>query len=92
MSAVSMHRDGYPGFIERNCITNPLRIRRCIVFLEDWKSGHYLEVEGVPLVEWSTGDYYVIWKYDTEYYAANIGQDPRYTMQITGLGKIDNDF
>jgi len=30
MSAVPMNRDGYPGFIEQNRITNPLRIRRCI--------------------------------------------------------------
>ena len=91
MHAVPMHQDGYPGFIERNRVITLSRIRKCIVFLEDWKSGHYLEVEGTPFVKWSAGDY-VIWKYDAEHYAANIGQDPRYTMQITGLGKIDNDF
>ena len=91
MHAVPMHQDGYPGFIERNRVITLSRIRKCIVFLEDWKSGHYLEVEGTPFVKWSAGDY-VIWKYDAEHYAANIGQDPRYTMQITGLSKIDNDF
>ena len=81
------HSDLYLKYIELfNLRGREHTIRRAIVFLEDWKSGHYLEVEGTPFVKWSAGDY-VIWKYDAEHYAANIGQDPRYTMQITGIQK-----
>jgi hypothetical protein len=58
-------------------------IRRAIVFLEDWKPGHYGEHNGVPFVEWSAGDV-VEWTYDTEHMAANCGFEPRYTLQITG--------
>ena len=58
-------------------------IHRAIVFLEDWKSGHYGEHAGVPFVEWSAGDV-VEWTYDTEHMAANIGTEPRYTLQVTG--------
>jgi hypothetical protein len=58
-------------------------IRRAIVFLEDWKSGHYFEGDGQPFVNWRAGDV-VEWAYDTSHMAANLGTQPRYTLQITG--------
>ena len=59
------------------------RIRRAIVFLEDWKSGHYFEGNGVAMVDWQAGDV-VEWAYDAPHMAANMGLEPRYTLQITG--------
>lgn len=58
-------------------------IRRAIVFLEDWASGHYAEINGEPIVKWCAGDTF-IWTYDTPHMAANLGLTPRYTLQITG--------
>ena len=58
-------------------------IRRAIVFLEDWKPGHYFEGNGHPTVNWHAGDV-VEWAYDASHMAANLGLDPRYTLQITG--------
>jgi hypothetical protein len=58
-------------------------IRRAVVFLEDWKSGHYFESQGVPVTQWSAGTV-VEWTYDTPHMAANLGLEPRYTLQITG--------
>jgi len=84
MMAVPPHVDNYPGFIARNKIIDRSKIRRAIIFLEDWKSGHYLEVDGEPFVKWKAGDW-VMWNDATPHYAANIGQENRYTMQITGL-------
>jgi hypothetical protein len=54
-----------------------------LVLLEDWKSGHYLEVMDRPIVNWQAGQV-VEWTYDTPHMAANIGLEPRYTLQITG--------
>jgi hypothetical protein len=54
--------------------------------MEDWKSGHYMEVDGNPIVNWNRGDY-VMWNYDVPHYAGNFGIEPRYTMQITGTTK-----
>ena len=51
--------------------------------MEDWKSGHYFEVEGNPFIEWKSGDY-ISWVGNTEHFAANIGIEYRYTLQITG--------
>jgi hypothetical protein len=62
---------------------NSKDIWRCVVFLEDWKSGHYFEVAEQAFVNWKAGDY-VVWNYDVPHYAANIGIEPRYTLQITG--------
>jgi hypothetical protein len=55
---------------------------RYLIFLEDWQSGHLLEVDGTPIVDWKKGDY-IMWDYNTPHMAANIGTDPRYTLQIT---------
>jgi hypothetical protein len=58
-------------------------IRRAIVFLEDWRPGHYFEGNDWPTVNWRAGDV-VEWAYDAPHLAANLGLDPRYTLQITG--------
>jgi hypothetical protein len=58
-------------------------IRRAIVFLEDWQSGHYFEGMGVPYINWRAGQV-IEWTYDTPHLAANLGLTPRYTLQITG--------
>jgi len=59
------------------------RIRRAVVFLEDWQPGHYAEYLDRPYTSWRAGDI-VEWTYDTPHMAANMGPTPRYTLQITG--------
>jgi hypothetical protein len=59
------------------------RIRRSIVFLEDWKPGHYAEYNSTAKIDWQAGDV-VEWCYDAPHMAANMGLEPRYTLQITG--------
>lgn len=58
-------------------------VRRAIVFLEDWKPGHYFEIDGECIANYSAGEY-VLWTPDVPHAASNIGIDPRYTLQITG--------
>lgn len=55
---------------------------RILVMLEDWKPGHYLEVDGEGIVNWKAGDY-VCWEGATPHAASNIGIEDRYTLQIT---------
>ena len=59
-------------------------VRRAIVFLEDWKPGHYFQVDNVGVVNYKAGEY-VLWAPDVPHAASNIGVEPRYTLQITGL-------
>lgn len=78
------HKDLYLKYIQiHNLYGKESSIRRAVVFLEDWKSGHYAEYNRVPFVNWKSGDV-VYWKYDLEHMAANMGTTPRYTLQITG--------
>jgi hypothetical protein len=78
------HGDLYLRYIELfNLKGQEHRIRRAIVFLEDWKSGHYFEGCDKPWVKWCAGDV-AEWCYDAPQLAANLGLEPRYTLQITG--------
>lgn len=79
-----VHADLYKQYIKLfNLQGNEHWIYRAIVFLEDWQSGHYIEVDGEPFTGWRAGDV-VEWRYDVPHMAANIGLLPRYTLQITG--------
>ena len=44
------------------------------------------EVEGKPIINWRAGNY-ATWVGDTKHFAANIGVEYRYTLQITGHKK-----
>lgn len=79
-----VHQDAYHRYIKLfNLQGKETSIRRAIIFLEDWASGHYLEVNNIPIVDWKKG-FCVIWQYDLPHMAANLGLDLRYTLQITG--------
>lgn len=83
-TVMPVHSDLYKRYIEVFDLEGQEQsIRRALMLLEDWESGHYLEVDGKPYVNWSAGDV-VEWRYDIPHMAANIGLKDRYTLQITG--------
>ena len=64
------HSDAYNVYTKKfNCKTED--VHKILVFLEDWKSGHYFEVEGKPFIEWKAGDW-AMWIGYTRHFAANI--------------------
>jgi len=78
------HKDLYKKYVELfDLVGKEKTIKRAVLFLEDWKSGHYAEYDGIPFTQWQAGNY-VEWEYDMPHMAANIGTAPRYTLQITG--------
>ena len=78
------HKDLYNRYVElHNLQGHEYWIFRAVIFLEDWKPGHYAEYGNNPMVSWQAGDY-VSWRYDYPHMAANVGIEPRYTLQITG--------
>ena len=77
------HGDIYVRYREIYGISDIAKIRRYIIFLEDWQSGHYLEIDSTPVLPWRAGEG-VYWHGDTPHLAANMGKTPRYTLQITG--------
>lgn len=83
-TVMPVHQDRYTKYIDLFGLENQEhKIKRAVVLLEDWSSGHYLEIMGDPIVKWHAGTV-VEWDYDTPHMAANIGLEPRYTLQITG--------
>jgi hypothetical protein len=82
--ALPLHSDAYNSYRKMFNIEDPNTIWRCVVFLDDWKSGHYFEIDGTPYLNWKKGDY-VMWNYNVPHFAGNFGTEPRYTMQITGV-------
>ena len=77
------HRDKYQTYIKRNNIQRKEDIIRIIVFLHDQKPGHQLWVEN-EICMGDAGSYFG-WHADTKHMAANLGYEPRYILQITGL-------
>jgi hypothetical protein len=78
------HKDLYKKYIEIfNLQGQEQYIRRAIIFLENWQSGHYLEICGDVITDWTAGTV-IEWAYDAPHLAANIGLTPRYTLQVTG--------
>jgi hypothetical protein len=83
-SVLPTHKDLYKKYIGIYKLQGQeTSIRRAVVFLEDWQSGHYAEYEGRPFTNWQAG-WTIEWQYDTPHMAANMGVEPRYTLQITG--------
>ena len=78
------HFDTFEFFIKRYNITDCSKIRRALIFLEDWQSGHIFEINNSSITGWKAGDY-VIWDHTTPHLAANIGINMRYTAQVTYL-------
>lgn len=76
------HRDTYNLYKKIFAISDNSSIYRAIIFLEDWKPGHIFEIENTSISGWQAGEY-VLWQYDAEHMAANLGLEPRYTAQVT---------
>lgn len=88
------HSDHYRTYSKLNNVSVD-QVCRVLIMLEDWKPGHYLEIDGVGYVNWRAGDWFK-WSGRTPHAASNIGIEPRHTLQITGLtlpqGRINNLF
>lgn len=63
------------------------RTYRYLIFLEDWKTGHYFEIHSTPIVKWQQGDWIRFGKEDW-HLAGNMGIEPFYSAQVTVL-KVD---
>lgn len=59
-------------------------ICRFLIFLEDWKRGHYFELEDQPFVKWKRGDW-VSFGTNDWHLAGNMGDSSLYCAQVTGI-------
>ena len=80
---IPLHIDKYHYFTNTNKC-DPDAIVRFNIFLEDWKSGHYFEVDNIPIVGWKKGQYVQL-NNKLSHRSANVGDQNKYTAQVTGL-------
>jgi len=64
----------------------PVRIN---LFLQDRLMGHYFEMDNNTWLDYKKGDFTIIEK-DVPHLVANLGYEPRFTMQITGYAKKED--
>ena len=83
---IKPHRDGFKQFLDKNLQYKKEQVRRYQFFLQDWKPGHYFEIDEQPMTNWSAGDY-IVHSYENVHMSANVGTEPKYTAQITGILK-----
>lgn len=60
---------------------------RYLIFLQDWKRGHYYEVHDEPFTKWRKGAW-VKFGIDDWHIAGNMGDEPFYSAQITVLKNV----
>ena len=80
---IPAHLDTFFTFSLNNGV-DPADCVRINVFLEDWKSGHYFEINETPVLHWKQGDAIII-RNNELHLSGNMGMQPKYTMQITGV-------
>jgi len=81
------HEDTFFRFAKTHNV-DPYDCIRVNIFLEDWRSGHYFEINNTPVVPWQSGDAVVIHR-DEPHLSGNMGMTEKFTMQVTG---VENEF
>jgi hypothetical protein len=90
LEIMPVHSDHYNTYC-RIHNTSTDKVERVILMLEDWKPGHYFELDGVGYVNWKAGDWFK-WRGDVPHAASNIGVESRYTLQITGMSVMQGQM
>ena len=90
LEIMPVHSDHYNTYCKINNTTTE-QVERAILMLEDWKPGHYFELDGIGYVNWKAGDWFK-WRGDVPHAASNIGIEPRYTLQITGKSVLEGQL
>jgi len=90
LEIMPVHSDHYRTYSKLNNVS-PENVYRVVMMLEDWKPGHYFELDGVGYVNWKAGDWFK-WRGDVPHAASNIGVDPRYTLQVTGISVYEGQL
>lgn len=83
------HRDLYNYYRKNHGVDDLNKIIRIILFLDHRREGHIIEIENKPMIDWKAGEW-VSWRGRDAHLAANLGNENRYTFQITGILKDDS--
>lgn len=71
-------------FLKKQYPEDPRPIWRFLLFMEDWRMGHILQINDSVLHHWRRGDV-VVFHPGTEHLSANVGLETKWTCNITGF-------
>jgi len=80
---VPPHKDHFVNYAKFYNISNKDKIKRSLLFLEDWKPGHVFGLDNQIILNWKANDSYT-WNSNTQHWGGNFGEVARYTLQLTG--------
>lgn len=84
-NTIPLHRDTFYQ-IKKQYPDNDKTIVRANIFLQDWKTGHFLQYDDVVDADWKQGDGHM-WDSEVLHIGANNGMHNKYTLQISGFLK-----
>jgi hypothetical protein len=73
----------YPNTVIKNKPKSPNNTVTLMIFLKKWCSGHYFELNNVPIGEWKAGTY-VAWVGAKNRLNFNFGQENQYILELVG--------
>jgi hypothetical protein len=82
-NVIPLHRDTFFK-IKTKYPDNTKTIVRCNIYLEDWKSGHFLQYNEEVDTHWKQGDGHM-WDSDVLHIGANVGMENKFTLQVSGF-------
>jgi hypothetical protein len=80
---IPKHRDMFFK-IKEKYPNSTAELVRANIFLEDWKSGHYIEFDEQPHTHWKANEGF-IFNNEVIHLSANAGLEDKYTLQISGF-------
>ena len=84
-NCVPLHRDTFYK-IKQEYPENKRVIVRCNIFMQDWKTGHFVQYDDKVDTHWKQGDGHM-WDDKVLHIGANAGMEDKYTLQVSGFLK-----
>lgn len=80
---IPLHRDTFFQINKRCPNRKELKVRANI-YLEDWKTGHFIQYDDVVGTHWHAGEGF-LWDSEVLHLGANAGMEDKYTLQVSGF-------
>ena len=83
-NTIPLHRDTFYQIKKKFPERADKKIVRANIFLEDWKTGHFLQYGDTVHTHWQQGEGH-LWDQSVLHIGANNGMENKYTLQISGF-------
>lgn len=82
-NVIPLHRDTFFQ-IKKRFPESKRTIVRCNIYMEDWRTGHFLQYDDKICTHWKQGDGHM-WDSEILHLGANAGMEDKHTLQVSGF-------